>query len=515
PSYTGLITRKGETWSIPIGQSPSQVQSVSRTEDYVYDYAARLSAWDDSSNGEDISYDARGNITSRSPRHGSGGTVTMTYTGDRLATRKVGTAPAVSFAHDSFARMTTDAGAGLSITYNALDLPERISQGTALKAKYTYLADGTKVSTLDASGAGLVYRGPFTYRRSSGGTLTFESAPFDRGRLTEAGARYHVTDHLGSVRAVIDGNASMTTYPLAGFYSVDDFAPYGTKSTSGASSYLSPASTGSTVSLRDGFTGKEEQGPDFGVGYIDFGARQYSPTLSRWLVPDPMGEKYYDISPYAYCAGNPVNLVDPTGEFLYIGDYLFFQGRLFDQTGELIDIKELDEFTLDAFNALAEINTTAVGRELVDELQYSDFTFIIRSAEFSQFKRDNTQGSVGNLIQQSREDQVVGSGGTIFWNSEGSPLFTQKGLLINATTDLAHEMFHGMDANHGVLDNRLYKRIKKDEWQAVYNENRLRKELGLPLRTYYMKGIDSEGVLHPVGARMIRWGKPKELNWYK
>ena len=172
PSYTGLVTRKGETWSIPTGPSPSQVQSVSRAEDYVYDYAARLSAWDDSSDGEDISYDARGNITSRSPRHGSGGTVTMTYTGDRLATRKVGTAPAVSFAHDSFARMTTDAEAGLSITYNALDLPERISQGTALKAKYTYLADGTKVSALNASGAGLVYRGPFVYDRDSSGPVT-------------------------------------------------------------------------------------------------------------------------------------------------------------------------------------------------------------------------------------------------------------------------------------------------------------------------------------------------------
>ena len=314
PSYTGLITRKGETWSIPIGQSPSQVQSVSRTEDYVYDYAARLSAWDDSSNGEDISYDARGNITSRSPRHGSGGTVTMTYTGDRLATRKVGSAAAVSFAHDSFARMTADAEAGLSVTYNAFDLPERISQGTALKAKYSYMANGTKVSTLDASGAGLVYRGPFTYRRSSGGTLTFESAPFERGRLTGDGARYHVTDHLGSVRAVIDGSASTATYPLAGFYSVDDYTPFGVKSASGASTYISLASTGTTVSLRDGFTGKESQAPDFGIGYVDFGARQYSPALSRWLVPDPLGEKYYDVSPYAYCAGNPVNLVDSDGE---------------------------------------------------------------------------------------------------------------------------------------------------------------------------------------------------------
>jgi len=28
---------------------------------------------------------------------------------------------------------------------------------------------------------------------------------------------------------------------------------------------------------------------------------------------DPLAEKYYSISPYAYCAGNPVNRIDPDG----------------------------------------------------------------------------------------------------------------------------------------------------------------------------------------------------------
>ena len=28
---------------------------------------------------------------------------------------------------------------------------------------------------------------------------------------------------------------------------------------------------------------------------------------------DPMAQKYYGLSPYAYCAGDPVNLVDPEG----------------------------------------------------------------------------------------------------------------------------------------------------------------------------------------------------------
>ena len=55
------------------------------------------------------------------------------------------------------------------------------------------------------------------------------------------------------------------------------------------------------------------------LGYSDFGARQYSPTLSRWLVPDPMGEKYYDISPYAYCAGNPIRFIDEGGFDIVIG----------------------------------------------------------------------------------------------------------------------------------------------------------------------------------------------------
>ena len=108
-----------------------------------------------------------------------------------------------------------------------------------------------------------------------------------------------------------------STYPLSGFYSMDNYAPFGTKSASSATSYLTLKPTGSTVSLRDGFTGQEDQSPDFTIGYIDFGARQYNPTLSRWLVPDPMGEKYYDVSPYAYCNNDPVRFVDPTGEIWY------------------------------------------------------------------------------------------------------------------------------------------------------------------------------------------------------
>lgn len=56
----------------------------------------------------------------------------------------------------------------------------------------------------------------------------------------------------------------------------------------------------------------KESSTDYSGNY-DFGARWYSPKMARWTTQDPLAEKYYSISPYAYCAGNPVNIVDPIG----------------------------------------------------------------------------------------------------------------------------------------------------------------------------------------------------------
>lgn len=46
--------------------------------------------------------------------------------------------------------------------------------------------------------------------------------------------------------------------------------------------------------------------------------------MTMWLSVDPLADKYPSLSPYAYCAWNPVKLVDPDGR--EIGDYYNFNG---------------------------------------------------------------------------------------------------------------------------------------------------------------------------------------------
>jgi len=50
-----------------------------------------------------------------------------------------------------------------------------------------------------------------------------------------------------------------------------------------------------------------------GYDTYDYGARGYYAAMERFMTVDPLAEIYYSISPYAYCAGNPVRYIDPNG----------------------------------------------------------------------------------------------------------------------------------------------------------------------------------------------------------
>jgi len=58
------------------------------------------------------------------------------------------------------------------------------------------------------------------------------------------------------------------------------------------------------------FNGKEL---DEETGLYYYWARYYDPRTSLWISVDPLAEKHPEISSYVYCAGNPINLIDPDG----------------------------------------------------------------------------------------------------------------------------------------------------------------------------------------------------------
>ena len=77
----------------------------------------------------------------------------------------------------------------------------------------------------------------------------------------------------------------------------------------------------------------KERDAETGLSY--FGARYYSSDLSIWLSVDPQAAKYPSLSPYVYCADNPVKLVDPNGEEWYVN-----------QDGNIVEGTKKDDHTL-------------------------------------------------------------------------------------------------------------------------------------------------------------------------
>ena len=186
------------------------------------------------------------------------------------------------------------------------------SGNAGLTLNYGYLADGTKTSSVTNQGEGLKYRGSFVYE-IGGTTDCLSSIAWSEGRVAleygiggtipEIRDEWHICDHLGNTRVVVD----MTNWGTV--VEQNEYLPFGTR-------IANPVSELTTNRYR--LAGKEEQRFGIGAGTLDlhlsdFGARYYDPFTCRWTTRDPLAGKYHSLSPYNYCAGNPVNLVDPFG----------------------------------------------------------------------------------------------------------------------------------------------------------------------------------------------------------
>ena len=228
-----------------------------------------------------------------------------------------------SFTHDTNGNLTRDGLSTLDIDYNDRNLTSRISSGGATLAEYEYLADGTKLRAVDGSGNGYQYRGSLIYTQTAGqsGTpvITLDCALTSAGRIvrenTDDGSstykvQHYLRDHLGSVRSVIDGDTGTVI-------ETNDYYPFGKRIpvTNSVAEPVEATTQSATSPDRWLFSSKESQSfLNASIPLLDFGARMYNPVIARWTASDPLSEKYYGISPYVYCLGNPIVNIDVKGD---------------------------------------------------------------------------------------------------------------------------------------------------------------------------------------------------------
>ena len=212
-----------------------------------------------------------------------------------------GASAAGEYAYDVNGNLTKDLNKGITdIQYNVLNLPSTVSFSDGSTITYTYGADGTKLRTVHKIGSTTTttdYCGNVIYENGTQKLLLTEE-----GYINLTGTQqyhYYLKDHQGNNRVVINQSGTVEEtnhyYPFGGVF----------------------GTAGNTQPYK--YNGKELDTKK-GLNWYDYGARHYDAALGRFTTNDPLAEKYYSMSPYTYCADNPVKFIDPNGMEYAPGD---------------------------------------------------------------------------------------------------------------------------------------------------------------------------------------------------
>lgn len=313
PCYSGNIS--GMDWNV--------ANDTSRGYDFSYDDLSRLTSADYLENNTrsdkfnaSYSYDKHGNVLSLR-RYGNRGTttygeidnLTLSYQGNQLV-KVEDTAPDPTlsmsmdfrngtdleseYSYDANGNQTKDLNKGITgIEYNFLNLPKQVNFSGANNPKneYVYSAAGAKLS--------VIHESTTEKRTDYVGNMIYENGSLKRilvegGYIEDGEYHFYLQDHLGNNRVVAkaDGTVVQTNH----------FYPYGMSFAEGTFADKQPYK----------YNGKELD-TENGLNLYDYDARQMNAAFGRFTGVDPLTEKFHSISPYAYCANNPVSRIDPNG----------------------------------------------------------------------------------------------------------------------------------------------------------------------------------------------------------
>ena len=315
--------------------------------------------------------------------------------------RKNKIATASEYEYDANGNMTLDFNRKImGVVYNRLNQPVRIEIGGDTFVENMYDADGTlrqrrlrqrassglptiggffPADSIDAEGYHIRvtdYCGPW---ETVNGRLSAIRIP--GGYIEGDNVYFNITDHQGNIRQVWNASSGETVQD-------NHYYPYGVLLGESASTEYVKAvarTRQSEISTNQYKYSAKDWMPAFGLNIYDFSARQYDPILCRFTSPDPLNFNYPQLSPYLYCAANPINYSDPSGlaaiynsSGMHVGNTKEgFTGQIYIYDGsEEIDFSKYYEYQLsqldiyirkydDVANLLSSNAQTAIWNDII------------------------------------------------------------------------------------------------------------------------------------------------------
>jgi RHS repeat-associated protein len=264
------------------------------------------------------------------------------------------------------------------------------------------------------------------------------------------------------------------------------------------------------------FNGKEK---DAESGYNYCGARYYDSEKLSWLSVDPMSDKYPNLSPYVYCADNPVKLIDPNGE--EIGDYYNNKGEFLGTDGindgkvYVLKDKFEEKVKTDVFNG------GLLNKEYVKFLQNSSDEFVYNQTELNRYAANVYNESYGmsqedkNKIASAMENRLkstIYKGDVIkmtdklmFWNDNHS----------KKMREIERKSGNKRDYPPKNANNFTYESVSTENYRRFINTSKINRNNSGEMRGA-IKAVINQGKYHPnlVNGKQNWRGNGKENRFF-